>query len=29
VFVRRVLFPILERLGITRDELKAATAQFA
>lgn len=29
VFVRRVLFPILERLGINKDELKAATAAIA
>jgi acyl-[acyl-carrier-protein] desaturase len=29
VFVRRVLFPILERLGITRDELKVANERIA
>lgn len=29
VFVRRVLFPVLERLGVTRDELKGASAAVA
>jgi acyl-[acyl-carrier-protein] desaturase len=29
VFVRRVLFPTMERLGVTRDELKAAQAKLA
>ena len=29
VFVRRVLFPTLQRLGITRDELKAAALDIA
>ena len=29
VFVRRVLFPIMERLGITREELKVANAAIA
>ena len=29
VFVRRVLFPTMEKLGITREELKAATEQIA
>ncbi len=29
VFVRRVLFPTMERLGITRDEMKEAQAKIA
>jgi acyl-[acyl-carrier-protein] desaturase len=29
VFVRRVLFPVMERLGITKDELKTASARVA
>lgn len=29
VFVRRVLMPVLERLGVNRDELKRATARVA
>ena len=29
VFVRRVLFPVLERLGVSRDELKSAAVDVA
>lgn len=29
IFVRRVLFPVLERLGVSRDELKLASAAVA